>query len=76
MLLSELNKGDSALIVALKMNDETKNRFSSLGLSKGEHIRVVECGFSKSTMEIKVGSTLLALRKSEAMKIEVEKSAV
>jgi ferrous iron transport protein A len=39
---------------------------------RGETLLLKGCSLAKQTIEIEVGSTLIALRKEEANKIEVE----
>ena len=73
MKLSELIKGDKAEIVKIHADKALKDRFSSFGVMRGEELLVKGCSIAKQTMEIKVGSTLIAVRADEADKIEVEK---
>ena len=73
MKLSELIKGDCAEIVKVNADKALRDRFSSFGLMRGEELLVKGCSLAKQTMEIEVGSTLIALRADEADKIEVEK---
>ncbi len=71
MTLNELQKGQSATVTAVDANRELKNRFSSFGLVKGVLI-YTEChSLAKKTMEIRINKTRIALRASEAEKIEV-----
>ncbi len=73
MKLSELIKGDKAEIVKINADKALKDRFGSFGVMRGEELLVKGCSIAKQTMEIKVGSTLIAVRADEADKIEVEK---
>lgn len=73
MNLIELIKGDRAEIIKIDADKTLRDRFSSFGLMRGEEILVKGCSLAKQTMEIEVGSTLIALRADEADKIEVEK---
>jgi len=73
MILSELTKGDRAEIVKINADKPLQDRFSSFGVMRGEELLVKGCSLGKQTMEIEVGSTLIALRADEAEKIEVEK---
>ena len=72
MKLSELKKQQEARVVKVDAEGELKQRLASFGLLKGANIKVIDCSIGKSTIEIMVDSTLLALRKKEAAKIEVE----
>ena len=73
MNLTKLVKGDRAEIVKIHADKPLKDRLSSFGVMRGEELTVKGCSLGKQTMEIEVGSTLIALRKEEAEKIEVEK---
>ena len=73
MNLIELTKGDRGEIIKINADKALRDRFSSFGLMKGEELLVKGCSLAKQTMEIEVGSTLIALRADEANKIEVEK---
>jgi len=72
MRLHQLHKGDRAVIVRIHAEKALKERLASLGVMRGEELEVKGCSIGKQTMEIEVGSTLIALRAEEAEKIEVE----
>ena len=72
MKLIELKKNQKAIIKKIDASDELKKRFFSLGLIRGALIEIIDCSLAKSTIELKVGTTLIALRDSEAKTIEVE----
>ncbi len=71
MTLSELKKKESAQIVAINCDEVLKNRLYSFGIVKGATITVEETTLTKSTIEIKINQSKIALRLSEASKIEV-----
>jgi ferrous iron transport protein A len=73
MLLSELHKNDTAEIVKLNAEKVLRDRFASFGILPGETVVVNECSLAKQTIEVTVGTTVIALRKEEADKILVEK---
>jgi len=73
MKLSELTKGDRAVIIKINADKALRDRFSSFGVMRGEELLVKGCSLAKQTMEIEVGSTLIAVRANEADKIEVKK---
>ena len=73
MLLTDLKKGEKGIIKAINALPELKQRLFSFGIVKGAEVEVVDCSINKSTLEVKVGNTLLALRYDEAKAIEVEK---
>jgi len=70
--LSELKKQEEAIVKKVNASGELKQRLASFGLLKGANIKIIDCSLGKSTIEIMVDGTLLALRKSEAENIEVE----
>ncbi len=71
--LSELKKHQEARVVRVDAEGELKQRLASFGLIRGAIVKIIDCSIRKSTIEIMVDNTLLALRKQEAEKIEVEK---
>ena len=73
MTLDELNIGEKAIIKKFNCDNVLKNRFYSFGMIKNSTIHVEEVTLTKSTMEIKINNTKIAVRFSEASKIEVEK---
>ena len=72
MVLSELHKGDKAEIIKINAEKALKDRLTSFGIMRGEILFIKGCSIAKQTMEIEVGSTLIALRADEASKIEIE----
>ncbi len=72
MLLSELKKGESGLIIKIHADSQLRNRLHSFGIIPGEELKLKEYSIANQTMEIEVERTLIALRKEEAQKIEIE----
>lgn len=70
--LSELNAGEKAIVRRIEADGELKQRLFSLGLRRGSELQIKAISMAKSTMEVEVGSTLLALRYEEAGHIGVE----
>ncbi len=73
MNVTELQKGNRAEILRISADKALKDRLNSFGVMRGEELLVKGCSLAKQTIEIEVGSTLIALRRDEAEKIEVEK---
>ena len=71
--LSEMNAGEKAIVSRIEADGELKQRLFSLGLRKGSNIQIKATSIAKSTMEVEVGTTLLALRYEEAKSIEVKR---
>jgi Fe2+ transport system protein FeoA len=73
MKLSELRKGDRAVIVKMNTNEVLKIRLVSFGVARGSELSIEACSLGKQTIEILVDGTLIGLRVDEASNIEVEK---
>jgi len=71
MVLTDIRKGDKAEIVKIHADKALKDRLVSFGVMRGEILTVKGCSLARKTMEIEVGSTLIALRADEAEKIEI-----
>lgn len=72
MKLSNLNKGQKAIIKKIDCNFELKQRFYSFGMIKGSELEVENISLAKNTIEINIEDTSIALRMEEAQSIEVE----
>ncbi|MBT5228916.1 MAG: ferrous iron transport protein A [Methylococcales bacterium] len=71
MTLDSLPKGTPATITQINATKALKNRFNSFGLIKGEQVTVEALTLAKQTLKIRINNTRIALRISEAQKIEV-----
>lgn len=71
MTLDSLQKGMSATIVNVSAEKELRNRFNSFGVAKGATVFVEQKTLANKTIEIRINNTRIALRSSEAMKIEI-----
>lgn len=71
MTLDQLNINESAIITAINCDEILKNRLYSFGIIKGVKIEIVELTLTKSTIEIRINQSKIALRLNEASKIEV-----
>lgn len=76
MNLYEVQKDESVIVKKIDDDGALKSRLFSFGISRGAQVSVVEKSLSKSTLEIRVGSTMVAMRDDEAKKILVEKVGV
>ncbi len=74
MTLDQLQINESATITAINCDEILKNRLYSFGISKGIEVTLVEFTLTKSTIEIKVNQSKIALRLNEASKIEVNRA--
>jgi Fe2+ transport system protein FeoA len=73
MRLSELHKGDRAVIIKIETDDALKGRLNSFGVARGSELSIEACSMGKQTIEIMVDDTLIGLRSEEASQIKVEK---
>ena len=73
MKLSDLSKGDLAVISKIETDIELKDRLYSFGMARGSHIRIEECSVGKTNIAIVLDDTVIGLRTSEAMQISVMK---
>ena len=71
MTLDQLKIKQKATISSINCDEVLKNRLYSFGIVKGATITVEETTLTKSTIEIKVNQSKIALRSSEASKIKV-----
>ena len=71
MTLNQLKINESAIITAIHCDEILKDRLYSFGIIKGVKIEIVELTLTKSTIEIKINQSKIALRLIEASKIEV-----
>lgn len=71
MTLDQLKINESAIITAINCDDILKDRLYSFGIIKGVKVEIVELTLTKSTIEIKINQSKMALRLIEASKIEV-----
>ncbi len=73
MKLSELEKGQKAIIKEINLPEELKQRLHSLGLVKNELIHVCRVGFMKGSFYLKINfDSCVIVSKNEADNIEVE----
>jgi ferrous iron transport protein A len=71
MTLEKLARGHSATILSINADKELKNRFNSFGLVRGATIFCEASTLANSTIEVRINKTKIALRASEAEKIEI-----
>lgn len=69
--LSILHPGDTATIVAIHAEEALHLRLLALGFRSGKQVELVrKAGFS-GPLQVRIGTTDIMLRRSEAMKITV-----
>ena len=73
MRLNELSIGDKAVIRKIYAKDPLKSKLLSMGITRGEKVKILKHTLAKNTFDIEVSNTNIALREEEAAQIEVEK---
>lgn len=73
MCLSEMKVGEIASIDSLNVDSDLKKRLNALGFIRDNQVCVKQFGWFKSTVQIMVNRSLIALRREEAELIEVHK---
>ena len=63
---------ENSSVTASWLNIQSKNRFYSFGMVKDSIITVEEITLARNTMEIRIKNTKVAIRFSEAAKIQIE----
>lgn len=71
MSVNDLTINKQAKIVDILCDEILKSRLYSFGVAKGSSICVTAKSMGKKTVEIKINQSKIALRSSEASKIEV-----
>jgi len=71
--LLRCQKGDQLKITKLHTTGDLRQRLISFGIIKGALVEILGYSANKSTIEIRVAKMTIALRSSEADKIEVQK---
>lgn len=73
MNLVDLRKGDKGIITKINAGKNLKHRLYSFGIYKGAAFEIKACSMARNTLELQVGNSMVALRRGEVEKIEVEK---
>jgi Fe2+ transport system protein FeoA len=73
MRLNELNIGDKGIIKKIHAKEPLKSRLLSMGITRGEEIKVLKHTLAKNTFEVEVNRVPIALREEEAKEVEVQK---
>ena len=73
LTLADLKEDEKATVLKVKAEAELKQRLASLGLRKNSTIKIKALSLNKSTIEVEIGTSMIALRFDEAKAIEVQK---
>ncbi len=72
--LDKLTAGESATILALHTDDALRQRLMALGFRAGKRIELIRKASFSGPLQVRIGTTDILLRQSEASKIAVEKT--
>ena len=72
MSLDEMKIGEIGVIKKITATEPLKSRLFSLGIVKGENVKLLKHTIAKNTYEIEVNKSKIALRSEEAKMIIVE----
>lgn len=72
LTLADLKINEKAVVLKVNAKTELKQRLASLGLRRNSNIKIKALSMNKSTIEVEVGTGMLALRFEEAKEIEVK----
>ncbi|MBU0631392.1 ferrous iron transport protein A [bacterium] len=73
MCLLNMKIGENAVVDAVNVTGELKRRLNSLGLMRNANVSIKNFGWFKSTVQIMINRSFIALRKDEAALIMVHK---
>jgi len=73
MCLLQMKVGEMAAVDAINVSAALRARLSAMGLTKDAQVCVKHYGWFKSTVQVMINRTLVALRRDEAEQIEVRK---
>lgn len=72
--LATLQPGDIATIVSIHAEEALHQRLLALGFRSGKQIELIRKAAFSGPLQVRIGTTDIVLRKSEAAKIKVAKA--
>jgi ferrous iron transport protein A len=72
MLLNQLSTNGTGTIAAIHAGQDMRRRLAGLGMRLGIRVKVIRLSPLEGPMQIRVGSTDLILRRSDAAHIEID----
>ncbi len=69
--LSTLARGESGVIAALHAEDDLYHRLAAMGFRVGKRVEILRLGLFSGPLHLRIGTTDLMLRRSDAAKIDV-----
>jgi ferrous iron transport protein A len=73
MRLLQMKQNEMAIVDAINLDQAVKVRLAAMGFTKESRICVKHYGWFKSTVQVMINRSLIALRKEEAEHIEVHR---
>lgn len=74
--LATLHPGDTAIIVAVHAEEALHQRLLALGFRGGRQIELIRKARFSGPLQVRIGTTDIVLRRSEAVKIEICRGTV
>jgi ferrous iron transport protein A len=71
LTLAHLHPGDSATIVSIHAEEALHQRLQALGFRSGKQIELIRKASFSGPLQVRIGTTDILLRRSEAEKIKV-----
>jgi len=72
MTLSRLNPGEVATIISVQTDEALHQRLLAMGFRAGKKIELIRKARFSGPLQVRIGTTDILLRKSEAEKIMVQ----
>jgi ferrous iron transport protein A len=72
MLLNQLSANGTGTIAAIHAGQDMRRRLAGLGMRLGIRVKVIRLSPLNGPMQVRVGSTDLILRRSDAAHIEIQ----
>ncbi len=72
--LATLHPGDTATIVAIHAEEALHQRLLALGFRGGKRVELIRKASFSGPLQVRIGTTDILLRRSEAAKITVKKA--
>ena len=74
MTIADLQTGEKATIIKIDLDHPSSYRILEYGFTPGQNIEIVNKAIFNDPIAISLRGTLIAIRKNDAMCIEVEKN--
>ncbi len=75
LTLAHLQPGDSATIVSIHAEEALHQRLLALGFRNGKQVELIRKASFSGPVQVRIGTTDILLRRSEAAKVSVCKGA-